>query len=212
MKAIIYCRVSTNKATQTTSLKRQKEELVHLAISHNMTVVHSIMERASGYDIEREGIFSMLEYFTNEKANCLLIQDESRLARGHAKLALFYELKKLNVNIFTAVHSSELQLSEADAMVLKILSAVEEYQRKIHNLKIKRGMQRAIEHGYDPSKNLRRDQYIAGRKRLDVPIEEIVHLREQDLTFAEITEKLKLQGYSVSLATVHRRYQEYMNS
>lgn len=212
MDAIIYCRVSTNKSSQSSSLKRQREELEQLAKMHHMTIVDTITEQASGFNIERNGIFTMLEYFTNEKANCLLIQDETRLARGHAKLALFYELKKMGVTIFTATHRDQLQLTEADEMVLKILSAVEEYQRKIHNLKIKRGMQRAIEQGYDPSKNLRQGEYEVGRKRLDVPLEEIVHLRNQDLTFAEITERLKQQGYSISLATVHRRYQEYRNS
>src|SRR5690625_4126060 len=212
MRAIIYCRVSTTKTTQKTSLERQKRELEQLANKQSIVIVDTILEQASGYDVDRQGIFTMLEYFTMNEANCPLIQDETRLGRGNAKIALFHELKKLNVHIYTAIHESKLQLSEADSMVLQILSAVEEYQRKIHNLKIKRGMRRAINRGYDPSENFKYSKHLAGRNRLDIPIEEIVRLREQKLTFAEITENLKLKGYSVSRATVHRRYHEYMNS
>lgn len=37
-------------------------------------------------------------------------------------------------------------------MVLEIVSIVEEYQRKIHNMKIRRGMKRAVKNGFKPQK------------------------------------------------------------
>lgn len=94
-------------------------------------------------------------------------------------------------------------------MVLEIISIVEEYQRKIHNLKIKRGMQRAVQNGYRPENNLRNIGGHAGRDRKDVPIEDIVRLRQNGLTFTEIAATLRSFGYDVSKATVHRRYKEY---
>ena len=97
-------------------------------------------------------------------------------------------------------------------MVLNILSIVEEYQRKIHNLKIKRGMKRAIEQGYRPERNLKHIGENAGRERIDLPVEEIVRLRHNGLTFAEIAATLRGFGYDVSKATVHRRYREYVES
>lgn len=211
MKAIIYCRVSTNKQEQETSLKRQKEELCKLANSYDMEVLTVIEEQVSGYDIDRDGIFSMLTYFTNGEANCLLVQDETRLGRGNTKIALFHQLQKMNISIYTGTDEGELQLSEADSMVLQIVSVVEEYQRKIHNMKIKRGMKRAIAEGYDPSKNLSNRSYSPGRKRLTFPIEQVVQLRKQKKTFEEIARILREQGYDVSKATVHRRYSEYIN-
>src|SRR5690625_758377 len=114
MRAVIYCRVSTTKETQKTSLARQKRELEQLAKKHSIVVVDTILEQASGYDVDREGIFTMLDYFVANHANCLLIQDETRLGRGNAKIALFHELNKLNIHIYTAIHEAELQLSEAD--------------------------------------------------------------------------------------------------
>lgn len=54
-------------------------------------------------------------------------------------------LHKEGIKVYTHTHNGELQLSDSDSMVLDIIGIVEEYQRKIHNLKIKRGMQRAVE-------------------------------------------------------------------
>ncbi|MDY0408226.1 recombinase family protein [Virgibacillus soli] len=210
MKAILYCRVSTNKETQETSLKRQKEELCKLAEAYNMTVVEIIEEKASGYEIEREGIFKLLELFAAEKATVLLIQDETRLGRGNTKIALFHQLHKLKVKIFTVRNYGELEISESDSMVLQIVSIVEEFQRKIHNAKIKRGMKRAVEQGYNPRKNLKNIDQAPGRKRVAFPIEEVERLRNQHLTFDEITKTLNGLGYDVSKATVHRRYQEHV--
>lgn len=212
MKAIVYCRVSTNKKEQETSLKRQKEELKRLALSHDMTIVEVIEEQKSGYDIERDGIFTMLDMFAAKEANCLLIQDETRLGRGNTRIALFHQLNKMDIPIYTIVDGGELVLSEADSMVLQIIGIVEEYQRKIHNAKIRRGMQKAVKEGYDPSKNLSNRNQSPGRTRKAFPLEEVIRLRQQEMTFEEITATLNGLGHDVSKATVHRRYQEFERS
>jgi DNA invertase Pin-like site-specific DNA recombinase len=210
VKAIIYCRVSTTKEAQETSLERQKEELERLAHEYGFEIVKVIQEQASGYDIERDGIVELLTLIKEEQIDALLIQDETRLGRGNARIALLHCIQKEGVKIYTVSHNGEIQLSEADSMVLEIISIVEEYQRKIHNLKIKRGMQRAVEKGYRPERNLKNIGENAGRERLELPVEEIVRLRHNGLTFSEIAATLRGFGYDVSKATVHRRYQEYV--
>lgn len=212
MKAIIYCRVSTDKSEQETSLKRQEQELRQLALENQIMIVDCIMEKASGYEIEREGIFKLLDYFSDEKADCLLIQDETRLGRGNTKIALFHQLSKENISIYTSIHNGQLELSESDTMVLQIVGIVEEYQRKIHNLKIKRGMNKAIKNGYDPTRNLTNRNKASGRDRIDFPIEEVFRLRHNKLTFEEIANVLNGMGFEVSKATVHRRYKESQNT
>jgi DNA invertase Pin-like site-specific DNA recombinase len=209
MKAIIYCRVSTNKETQETSLIRQEEELLQLANLHKFEVAEIIKEQASGYDLERDGILSLLDQIKNNNIQAVLIQDETRLGRGNAKIALLHCILKENVQLFSISHNGELQLSESDSMVLKIVSMVEEYQRKLHNIKIKRGMKRAVSQGYKPEKNLKNLGEHSGREKVDLPIEEIVRLRKNGLTFSEIAATLRGFGYNISKATVHRRYQEY---
>jgi len=99
MKGIIYCRVSTEKEEQASSLARQKHELNQLAKRHNITVYDCIMEKQSGYEIERDGIFQLLDAFASHKADCLLIQDETRLGRGNTRIALFHQLQKMNIPI-----------------------------------------------------------------------------------------------------------------
>jgi len=210
MRAIIYARVSTKKEAQETSLERQKEELWKLANSYSMQVVGVVEEQASGYEIDRQGILEVLDTIKEEGAEAVLIQDETRLGRGNAKIALMHCLRKEGVIVYTHTHNGELQLSDSDSMVLEIIGIVEEYQRKIHNAKIKRGMRRAVDNGFRPERNLKNQHINSGRDKIEVPIEEIVRLRRNELTFAEIAATLRGFGYDVSKATVHRRYTEYM--
>jgi DNA invertase Pin-like site-specific DNA recombinase len=209
-KAIIYCRVSTDKTNQDTSLKRQAYELTKLAGLQDLQVVDIIEERASGFDIDREGILSVLAHLGEGTIQTLLIQDDTRLGRGHAKIALLHQLRKLNVQVLTIQDSGDLTLSEADEMVLEIVSIVEEFQRKLHNSKIRRGMKEAIKNGYRPESNLKKG-VSRGRTKKEAPIEEIIRLRKMDLTFHDIAATLRGFGYNISKATVHRRYQEYQN-
>lgn len=67
MKAVIYCRVSTEKESQETSLARQEDELVKLAEKMDVEVVSIIKEQASGYELNRDGIFDMLELFKTKE-------------------------------------------------------------------------------------------------------------------------------------------------
>lgn len=212
VNAIIYCRVSTNKETQETSLKRQEEELTQLASQYQFNVVSIIREQASGYELERDGILELLDLLKHKDIHAVLIQDETRLGRGNAKIALLHCILKEDVKLYSISHNGELQLSESDSMVLKIVGMVEEYQRKLHNIKIKRGMKRAVAQGYKPEKNLKNLEWNSGREKIEVPIEEIVRLRKNKLTFSEIAATLRGFGYNISKATVHRRYQEYQES
>ena len=211
MKAVLYCRVSTTKESQETSLERQQTELMKLAKHYRFTIADCIKEQESGYEIDRNGIFEMLGYFSNGEADCLIIQDETRLGRGNTKIALFHQLNKMNIPVYTVVDQGKLKVSDSDSMVLEIVGIVEEYQRKIHNAKIGRGMRKAVKQGYDPTKNLKNRHQAPGRQRVQFPIEEVIRLKQHDLTFEEITKTLNGMGYNISKATVHRRYQEFKN-
>ncbi|MBP2240232.1 DNA invertase Pin-like site-specific DNA recombinase [Cytobacillus eiseniae] len=212
MNAVIYCRVSTTKATQETSLARQEEELMNLANSHGFEIMKIISEQASGYELEREGILELISLIKEKQVEVILIQDETRIGRGNAKIAILHCLFKEGVKLYSITHNGELQLSESDSMVLNIVGMVEEYQRKLHNIKIKRGMRRAVKNGYKPERNLSNLGAHSGRERIEVPIEEIIRLRKNQLTFSEIAATLRGFGYDISKATVHRRYQEYMEA
>ena len=209
-KAVLYARVSTEKSSQQTSIERQKEELTKFAHSLGFTNVTTFEDKSSGYEVEREGLLAMLDYMKTEQVKTLFVQDETRLGRGNARIAIFHIMQKQGVTIYSNNTAGPLTFNDMDTMVLEILAVVEEYQRKMHNAKIKRGMKRAVENGYRPELNLKdRTGNVEGRERKEVPIEQIVKLRQKDMTFLEIAQFLNAAGYEVSKATVHRRYQEY---
>lgn len=206
---VLYCRVSTEKESQEASLARQEEELQKLAGQLKLQVVHIFKEKHSGYDIDRDGLLDLLDCIRNESIDAILVQDETRLGRGNARVAILHLLAKTNTTVITNHDSGTMKLNEMDNMLLEILAIVEEYQRKLHNAKIRRGMKRAVRDGYRPEDNLKNKGNVEGRERIDVPLAEIVSLRQKGLTFEEIAGVLRGLGHNVSKATVHRRYKEY---
>lgn len=207
---VIYCRVSTEKETQEQSIIRQQEELEKLAAELAYSCVGIYTDRQSGYDMDREGLLSMLDQIQSGTVDAVFIQDETRLGRGNARVAILHVIAKSETTVITNHSNGTIELNEMDSMLLEILAIVEEYQRKLHNAKIRRGMKRAVERGYDPSKNLHTIDQGPGRERLELPIEEIVSLRNKGLTYEEIAAVLNGLGHTVSKATVHRRYKEFI--
>lgn len=208
MRVVIYCRVSTNKSTQETSLSRQVEELQELASRLGADIIDVITEQESGYEVNRQGLLNLLDHVSTSQLDAVLVTDDSRLGRGNAKIAILHTLMKHDVRLLTMQSTSDYVVSDAEKMVLEIVSVVEEYQRKIHNAKISRGMRRAVANGFNPQRNIENNDQ-GGRHRIEVPIEEIIQLRERGLTFAEIAATLRGFGYEVSKATVNRRYLEH---
>ena len=208
--AVVYCRVSTEKETQSSSLERQEEELVRYAKEQGYEVKLVFKDKHSGYDVEREGLLEMLDFIKEKEINALFVQDETRLGRGNARMAVLHLLQKTETDVFSMRDEGPLQLNEMDTMLLEILAIVEEYQRRIHNAKIRRGMRRAVENGYRPENNLSNRGNPNGQERKDVPVEEIVNLRNRGFTFEEIAMTLRGLGFEVSKATVHRRYREHL--
>ncbi|MEK4228878.1 YneB family resolvase-like protein [Solibacillus sp. FSL H8-0538] len=209
-EAVLYCRVSTEKQTQESSLVRQEEELSRYAKQLGYNVVNIFKDQQSGYDVDREGLLDMMDYMKANAIHALFVQDETRLGRGNARMAVLHLLQKNDVTVFSLNEAGPLALNEMDTMLLEILAVVEEYQRRLHNAKIRRGMRRAVENGYKPEENLKNRGNLEGRERIEVPIEEIVNLRQKGLTFLEIASTLSGLGYQVSKATIHRRYTEHI--
>ena len=119
-KAVIYCRVSTEKEQQQTSLQRQREELLELAKSMDYKTIAVFEDEASGYDVERDGLMDLLECLKEERVDALFIQDETRIGRGHARIAILHLLEKTNTTLITNSDQGPFGLSDMDAMVLEI--------------------------------------------------------------------------------------------
>jgi DNA invertase Pin-like site-specific DNA recombinase len=208
MRLIVYARVSTDKAEQETSLDRQVAELELYARLHGHSVVDVVQEQASGYEADREGLLDIIDRLKHGKADGIVIQDGTRLGRGNGRLVALCAIQKEGGAIISAQEDGPLELNDLEKMMLEVMAAVEEYERKVQNAKISRGMRRAIsERGYRPQDNLPREGQ-GGRKRVELPPDEIERLRDRGLTFREIAVSLRGMGYDASTATVHRRWQE----
>ena len=163
--AVLYCRVSTEKETQEKSLVRQEEELREFA--NNLYSIKKVFtDQHSGYSVERDGLLDMLDYVKTHSITTVCIQDETRLGRGNSRMAVLHLLKKTNVQVVSMHDGGAIQMNEMDSMMLEILALVEEYQRKLHNAKIRRGMKRAVNQGYKPEKNLKDQGNPDNRGRL----------------------------------------------
>ncbi|MFC4077988.1 YneB family resolvase-like protein [Salinithrix halophila] len=209
MKGIVYARVSTKRAEQETSLERQVADLQSLAEEQGCDVVAVITEQQSGFELNREGLYRLLDAIRTHDADTVLVQDDTRLGRGEAKLAVIHQLHRLGCRIMSRQTGGELELEAGESTILHIMAKVEELQRKWMSQKISWGMQRAIrEKGYNPALNLK-NQGKGGRDKKEVPVEQIVALKEKNLTFEEIAATMQGFGYDVSRATVHRRYREW---
>lgn len=211
MNIVIYCRVSTDKESQESSIIRQKEELSNYCLLKGYKVVCEIEEKISGFEEVRDGLINALEYIKSGKANAILVQDETRIGRGTAKIAILHQVNKYGGEVISLQGDGPLNITEMEGMVLEMLALVEEYQRRLTNSKIKRGVRKAIDEGYDPSQNLK-NKHLGGRDKKEVPLDEIVRLKSLNLTFHDIAATLRGFGYDVSKATVHRRYKEYTES
>jgi DNA invertase Pin-like site-specific DNA recombinase len=211
-KAVIYARVSTDKDSQKSSLKRQKEELLSYAEKNEFKIVKIIEEKESGFNESRQGILDLLGILQQDKAEIVLVQDSTRLGRGNAKMALIHQIEKLGAQIHTLADKGPIALNDLEKMILEILSVVESYQQQLRNKNISRAMKKKIESGeFNPADNLKNiDQ--GGRDRKNVPLKEIIRLRKLELSFKDIAATLRGLGYDVSKSTVHRRYQEYKNN
>lgn len=188
---------------------KAKEELKAYASSLHFHIVEIFEDQQSGFDVERDGLLDMLDYMKENNMTTLFVQDETRLGRGNARVAVLHLLQKQGISVISLNDAGPLALNEMDTMLLEILAIVEEYQRKLHNAKIRRGMRRAVNNGYRPEYNLKNRGNPEGRERIDVPIEEILKLRAKGFTFEEIATTLRGLGFNISKATVHRRFVEY---
>lgn len=103
LSAVVYCRVSTEKETQSSSLERQQEELLRYAREQGYAVKGVFKDQHSGYDVEREGLLEMLDFIKDKNINALFVQDETRLGRGNARMAVLHLLQKSATDVFLCV-------------------------------------------------------------------------------------------------------------
>uniref|UniRef100_UPI002079A5B6 recombinase family protein n=1 Tax=Sinobaca sp. H24 TaxID=2923376 RepID=UPI002079A5B6 len=72
--------------------------------------IKPLKKEQSGYSMEREGLLEILDDFSAGKASILCVQDDTRLGRGHAKVAVLHALHKSGVTIYSVRENGVLEL------------------------------------------------------------------------------------------------------
>ena len=73
--------------------------------------------------------------FKNEEADFYLFKMKLGWVGEMQKLLLFHLIFKEGIKIYSLSQNGEIELSDSDNMVIQIVGIVEEYQRKLHNIK-----------------------------------------------------------------------------
>src|SRR5699024_12616756 len=97
-------------------------------------------------------------------------------------------------------------------IMIKTDIIIEQDQSQKHNGINKRVMKKTVNIMLKTNKNLSNRDKAPGKERKSYPVEEVIRLRQKNMTFREISDTLNGLGYSVSKATVHRRYQQYLDT
>ena len=139
LRAITYARVSTEKASQTTSIRRQVAELKTVAARRGWTVEYQFSDRLSG-GAARPGLDAALDHIFRGRADVLAVHDLDRLGRDvrtmlanvdalHAAGGHFYILDK------------HMDTSGAEGrLYFTVFAAIAEFQRRTLGEKIKAGL------------------------------------------------------------------------
>lgn len=140
LRAVTYARVSTEKASQDTSVSRQVAELKEVAARRGWQVVFQFSDRISGGDAARPGLDAALNHIFHARADVLVVHDLDRLGRNvrtmlanvdaiHAAGGHFYVLDK---HWDTSAPEGRL--------IFTIFAALFEFQRRTLGEKIKAGL------------------------------------------------------------------------
>lgn len=184
------------------------EKLQEFAKGMAYQIEDIIVESHNVTEWNRPGLFRLFDMVQSQNIQAVFIQSGSCLGQGETKLATVHQLHRLGCMIYTLESQGEIVVEADESAVLYMMEKVDQLQRNWRARKISQGIQKAIREGFNPAHNLK-NRGMGGRSKKKVPVEDIIALKEKNLTFEEIAATLQGWGYEVSRATVHRRYREW---
>jgi site-specific DNA recombinase len=211
MKAIGYCRVSTNEQSKEgCSLQNQREKLAAYAMLNDIDLVEIIEDAGiSAKNLNREGIQRVIELSKTKKIDAVIVYKLDRLSRSVKDTINIIELFKKYDVAFHAVVDKIDTSSATGKFFLHIMSALSELERGLISertadclqAKVKRGERvGAVPFGYNLDSN--------GIKLIENPIEQqaikyIQELRGKGYTYRRICLELNAKGYQAKRGSWH---------
>lgn len=131
MRAVLYCRVSTEKQKKEgLSLDAQRDKLRAMAVVRDDEVVSVIVDDESGKSLKRKGIQRLIEMVQDGEVDAVLICKLDRLTRSLRDLSTILDLfAKHHVALVSVAESLDTE-SASGKLVMNIMTAVSQWERE----------------------------------------------------------------------------------
>lgn len=152
MRAVAYCRVSTNKEEQLDSLESQQKFFQDYALKNGYDLIHTYADEGkSGTKIKnRKQLLQLLEDAQKNSYETVLIKDISRLARNTVDfLTSIRRLKALNIKVVFVNYDHTS--SESSEFMLTMLSAIAQEESANTSKRVRFGKKQNAELGRVPN-------------------------------------------------------------
>ena len=131
MRAIGYCRVSTDKQSEKgVSLEAQTEKIRAMAVVHGFELIEVVEDGESGKSLHRSGMQRVLEMVQRREVQAVIIAKLDRLTRSVKDLCELLELFEHRQVALISVAESLDTSSAAGRLVINIMAAVSQWERE----------------------------------------------------------------------------------
>lgn len=202
MRAVAYCRVSTNKEEQLDSLESQQKFFLEYAVKNEYELIHIYADEGkSGTKIKnRKQLIQLLEDAGKSSFDVVLIKDISRLARNTVDfLTSIRKLKALNVKVIFVNYDQTS--SDSSEFMLTMLSAIAQEESANTSKRVRFGKKQNAELGRVPNLVYGYDKipgdyfHLAINQKEKVIVQKIFDMyTEENLGTGTIAQKLNNQG------------------
>lgn len=145
----IYCRISSNKPEQLTSIPHQIQGMIDKVLKNPKYRLYGVyVDIGSGKSVEhRRNMITLLEDCKNKKVQRILTKSVSRFARNLVDtLKILRELKKLGVSVWFEAEKIDTG-KENSEFVISVISSLMESKSENKNANIKWGIQQTLRNG-----------------------------------------------------------------
>lgn len=187
MKAVAYCRVSTNKEEQLDSLDSQQRFFSEYAFKYGYELVHVYADEGkSGTKMKnRPQLLKMLSDARKGLFEMVLVKDVSRLARNTLDfLTSIRKLKALGIKV--SFVNYDQTSSDSSEFMLTMLSAIAQEESSNTSKRVKFGKRQNAEHGKVPNLTFGYDKIQGDYYNLHINEQEAAVVRR---IFAMYTQK-----------------------
>ena len=148
MRAIGYCRVSTDKQSEKgVSLEAQTEKIRAMAVVHGFELIEVVHDGESAKSLNRPGMQRVLQLVQGREVQAVIVAKLDRLTRSVKDLCELLELFEHRQVALISVAESLDTSSAAGRLVINIMAAVSQWEREAIGERTRDALQHKRGHG-----------------------------------------------------------------